>query len=88
MKLYITTKEIIGSNPDGPDCLCDDDGTIILKEGMIITPTGQFSEYTMEFLVIDTKIRVDLNREWGSTNVSDPNYYANYFSLPEGLKEI
>jgi hypothetical protein len=89
MRTYVATEDLEGFNPDGPD-FPNDNGIISIKKGTLLHETGQFDEYTIEYIMnLDApegETKVMLHRERVCDNPSDKNYYANYFSLPKGIR--
>ena len=86
-KKYITEKELLGWNPDGPD-YPENDGSIIIPANTVLLGTEEFDEYSMEFVVESVGVSVCLPRERICDDAGDTNYYANYFTLPQGVKEL
>ena len=76
---YQAETDLIGGGVDG------DMETTPIPAGTKLKLT-YFSEYSLELEMLDGSGKiVSLGREWVCADVSSPNYYDNYFSLPKGL---
>lgn len=83
---YITEKELDGFNPDGPN-FSEDDGSITVALGTVLR-LDDFSEYCLDFEIIETGQKVALHRMRVCYDVGSPRYYDNYFAPVDGLKKI